>query len=277
MGAQSCPPTVPLAQCPDAWTLSFPTDAMYWARIAGVCIPLWIQFNIRGYKSSSATSIRPQRVQIDTNRCSDTAYEYCFVYAFMTFAAASGLHGAMALLEATKSFVPMFPRYIERMRAVDYRRTAKKDWMRCAVEKVFANSTLREKFKAIGVHRKLRPHSLRSVSLIWALRSKLEWPVCKQNLRFVGSNDKHADKYAQRAQASLVSDMQGRQQDPLYRFWRMTAHVISLDVLPVVPLGIDFSDDEDELDPPVRNVRQRVVCDADSDAMGSELSGPDDE
>jgi hypothetical protein len=94
--------------------------------------------------------------------------------------------------------------------------------------------------------------------------------------RFVGSNAEHPDKYAQRAQTALVKDTHGRVQDPLYRFWRMTPHVLSFDIPRTVPRGIDFSDDEDELDPPPRNVRRRVAADADVSADGADSDARSD-
>lgn len=245
------------------WSLSFPSDAAEWARVNGVCIPHWLQFNIRGWKSPKDTSVKPQRVQIDSNRCTEKAYEFCFVYALVAFGAATGIAAVYAAQEPDNHmFIPMFPRYIEGIGAVDYRRTATVLWMRTQLNSLFENKVLRERFAAIGVPRQLRPHSLKSVAMIWALRSKLEWPQAKMNCRFIGSNDGHADKYAQRAQASLVRDAQGRQQDPLFSFWRMTYHVLTHDVVRSVPAGVDMSDDEDELDPAparVRAVRPRLA------------------
>jgi hypothetical protein len=260
------------------WSVSFPPDAAEWARTKGVCIPLWLQFDIRGYKSPKDTSIKPQRVQIETNRCSDNAYEYCFVYALFTFGAATGIHAMYEANKLTKSFIPMFPRYVEGIGAVDYRRTASVLWMKTQLNKLFSNSTLRAKFAAIGVLSKWRPHSFKAVAMSWALRSKLDWPVAKMNMRFIGSNDSHADKYAQRASHGLVQDAQGRVQDPLYRFWRMTPHVTTYDVPRSVPVGIDVSDDEDELEPVARaRKRQRVSPASDSGSDSESDAGDGDD
>lgn len=254
-------------------SVSFPSDPADWARINGVCLPHWVQFIIRGWKSPKNSSIKPQRVQIDSNRCSENAYEFCFVYALLAFGAATGIAAVFDAQERDDpKFIPMFPRYIEGIGAVDYRRTATVLWMRTQLDKLFANKVLRERFRAIGVPRQMRPHSLKTVSMLWALRSKLEWPQAKMNCRFIGSNNTHCDRYAQRAQPTLVRDAQGRQQDAIFRFWRMTYHVLTHDVVRSVPKGLDVSDDEDELDPAPARVRTKRprVDPGQADGGGSE-------